>query len=60
MIRRQCPYCRDVFDFKAPLCHRCGLAFVLHRKPPFIQACLKIGGSVFLFAGLIATTAKFF
>ena len=60
MIRKQCPQCRDIFDFKAPVCHRCGLAVVLQPKLPFIQACLKIGGFGFLFAGLIATTAKFF
>jgi len=58
MIRKQCPYCRDIFDFKAP--HRCGLAFVLPAKPALLQACLRIGGSVFLFAGLIAMTARFF
>jgi hypothetical protein len=56
MVRRQCPYCRDIFEFKAPLCHRCGLAFVLRAKP---VSCVKIGGSVILFAGLIAMTAKF-
>jgi hypothetical protein len=58
MIRKQCPQCRDIFDFEAPQCHRCGLAFV--AMPALIQACLKIGGFGFLFAGLIATTAKFF
>jgi hypothetical protein len=42
------------------VCHHCGLAVVLQAKPAFIQACLKIGGFGFLFAGLIATTAKFF
>jgi len=60
MIKKQCPYCRDIFDFRAPLCHRCGLAFVLRTRPGFLEACLKIGGSVFLFAGLIAMTAKVF
>jgi len=58
MIRKQCPYCRDIFDFKAP--HHCGLKFFLQPKLALRQACLKIGGLVFLFAGLIATTVKFF
>jgi hypothetical protein len=60
MTRRQCPYCRDIFEFKAPLRHRCGLAFVLPAKPASLEACVKIGGSVILFAGLIAMSAKFF
>ena len=59
MTRRQCPYCRDIFDPKAPLSHRCGLEFVLRAKPASLEACLKIGGSIILFAGLIAMTTKF-
>ena len=58
MIKKQCPYCRDIFDFKAP--HHCGLKFFLPPRVAFKQACIKIGGVVFLFAGLIVTTAKFF
>ena len=60
MIKKQCPSCRDIFDFKAPLCHRCGLALAPQAQLAFIPVCLKIGGFVFLLAGLIATTAKFF
>lgn len=60
MIKKHCPNCRYIGHFETTVCHRCGLAFVLQPKQTFIQACLKIGGFVFLFAGLIATTAKYF
>ena len=58
MIKKQCPYCRDIFDFKAP--HHCDLKFFLQPRVVFKQACIKIGGFVFLFAALIVTTVKFF
>ena len=59
MIEKKCPQCRTNLNSATPLCHRCG-AFVRQPKSAFTQICLKIGGLVFLFAGLIATTAKFF
>jgi hypothetical protein len=59
MIQKQCPHCGTMSDSVTPLCHRCG-AFVRQPKSAFTKICLKIGGLVFLFAGLIATTAKFF
>jgi hypothetical protein len=59
MIKKQCPNCRDIFDSATPLCHRCGVAFLRQPKSALTRSCLKIGGFMFLFAGLIATTAKF-
>ena len=56
---RQCPSCRTLSSFSAPICEHCGLRFYKGSRWPTMTAiCLRIGGGAILLAAVAAIVLK--
>lgn len=56
---RQCPSCKTIISFSAPICEHCGLQFYKRSRWPSLTAiCLRIGGGAILLAAAAAIVLK--
>jgi hypothetical protein len=51
-MKRVCPGCRKIVDFKAPSCNSCQMTFFATPEPPrdLADICIPIAGVVFIAA----------